>query len=124
VTDSITKSRRPKSKTSNETIANSSYTLSHSGFASPGVQETSIAAFESLDPETKAKREQQILAYIKNNGGATCYEIVIALRLLHQSASATITKLRKGGHIVDTGDRRPTNTGRMAIVWGVANDGE
>jgi predicted ArsR family transcriptional regulator len=101
-------------------IDNASYTLFPSGSASREVQETSIAALESLAPETKAKREQQILAYIKNNGGATCCEIEVALGLLHQSASSTMTKLRKGGHIVDTRERRPTNTGRMAIVWGVA----
>jgi hypothetical protein len=82
--------------------------------------ETSIAVFESLDPELTARREQQILKYIKARGGATCWEIENALGLLHQSASSTITRLRKGGHLVDTGERRPTNTGRMATVWGAA----
>src|SRR5215472_4355192 len=72
--------------------------------------ETSTAAFESLDPELKARREQQILKYIGARGGATCWEIENALGLLHQSASSTITRLRKTGHLVDTGERRPTNT--------------
>jgi hypothetical protein len=40
--------------------------------------------------------------------------------LLHQSASSTITRLRNTGHLVDTGERRPTNTGRMATVWEAA----
>src|ERR1700741_2555823 len=87
---------------------------------SPRVAETSIAAHKSLDPEVKARREQQILAHIKANGGKTCCEIEKDLDLLHQSASSTITKLRNAGHLVDTGARRPTNTGRKAIVWGVA----
>jgi predicted ArsR family transcriptional regulator len=87
---------------------------------SPGVQDTSIAAFESLDPEVKARREEQILEYVETQGGATCWEIERALGLMHQSASACITKLRKAGHLVDSGERRPTNTGRMAKVWRAA----
>jgi predicted ArsR family transcriptional regulator len=71
-----------------------------------------------VDPAVRARREQQILEYIKTTGGATCWEIENALGLLHQSASATITRLRNAGHLVDTGERRPTNTGRMATVWG------
>jgi hypothetical protein len=101
-------------------IVNAYNTLTPPGSATPGVQETSIAALESLDPKVKAKREQQILAYIKTNGDATCWEVETQLGLLHQSASSTITRLRSAGHVVDTGERRPTNTGRMAIVWGTA----
>jgi hypothetical protein len=86
----------------------------------PRVRATSTAALESISPEEKASREKQILAYIRNNGGATCCEIENALGLLHQSASSMITRLRKAGHLVDTGERRPTNTGRLAIVWGAA----
>jgi len=86
----------------------------------PSVQETSIAALESLEPEVKAWREQQVLKYIETQGGATCWEIEIGLGLPHQSASSTITRLRKAGQLLDTGKRRPTNTGRMATVWGAA----
>jgi len=94
--------------------------LAPSALATSGPQETSIAAFDSLDPQKKSQREQKILAYIRENGGATCWEVETTLGLLHQSASATITRLRRIGHLVDTGERRPTNTGRMAIVWGAA----
>ena len=102
----------------NRTRKSSAHTVPPSGTTDPRVQETSIAALDSVDPEAKAKRERRILEYINTNGGATCWEVEIALGLLHQSASACITKLRKGGHLVDTGDRRLTNTGRKAIVWG------
>jgi len=91
---------------------------SPSGSASPGVQDTSIAAYESLKPETKTRRDRRILAYIQTTGGATCCEVEMALGLLHQSASAAITHLRRAGGLVDSGKRRPTNTGRMATVWG------
>jgi predicted ArsR family transcriptional regulator len=90
---------------------------------SPRVSATSIAAFESLDPEVKSKREQKILEYIRNHGGATSWEVQKALGLLHQSASPCITRLRNAGHLVDSGERRPTNTGCMATVWRVAHDG-
>jgi hypothetical protein len=93
--------------------------LSTRGTASPRALDPSIAALKSLDPETKANREQQILDFIETVGDATCHEVEIALRLLHQSASAAITRLRKAGRLVDTGKRRPTNTGRSAKVWRV-----
>ena len=120
MTDSITKPRKSKFGSTDEMTLNTKYTLHPLGSATPCVQETSIAALESLDPEAKARREHQILAHIKTNGGTTCWEVETELRLLHQSASATITRLRKAGYLVDTGKRRPTNTGRMATVWGAA----
>ena len=121
MTNSITKPRKSKSASSNELTLHDHHTLLSSGSATQRVQETSIAAHESLDPEAKARREQQIFSYIKTNSGATCYEVEIALGLLHQSASASITKLRNAGYLRDTGERRPTNTGRMAIVWGTGS---
>jgi hypothetical protein len=119
VTDRITKPRKAKTGSTNE-VAKSQCTQSALPSASPRVPETSLAALKALDPEVKARRERQILEYIKTTGGATCCEIETALGLLHQSASSTITRLRSGGHLVDTGERRPTNTGRMAAVWGAA----
>jgi hypothetical protein len=106
VTDNITKRRSPYNTEPSETT-------------SPRVPETSIAAFEGQDPEIKARRERQVFEFIKTNAGATCYEVVVGLGLLPQSASPAITKLRKAGQLVDTGKRRPTSTGCMAIVWGV-----
>lgn len=110
MTHRITNRTRSNSGSTHEMTIDSDYS----------VHENSIAAVESLDPEAKARREKQILAYIETNGNATCWEVESALGLLHQSASSTITRLRKAGHLVDTGERRPTNTGRMAAVWGAA----
>jgi hypothetical protein len=84
------------------------------------VRDTSIDAFRSQDEETTAWRRNRICRFIDERGGATCWEVENALCLLHQSASSTITRLRTAGHLVDTGERRPTNTGRMATVWGAA----
>jgi hypothetical protein len=121
VTKSITERKKPKSGSTTEMKASTKYTLSRRASASPRVQETSTAAFESLTPEVKSRRERQMLEYIKAKGGATCWEVATALGLLHQSASAAITKLGKKGRIFDTGQRKPTGTGRMAIVWAIAS---
>jgi len=120
VTDSITDRRRSNSGRTQKMTFENDYNVQPSGNTSPRVPETSIAAFESQDPEIKARRERQVFGFIKTNGGATGCEVVLGLRLLPQSVSPTITKLRKIGHLVDSGERRPTNTGRMAIVWRVA----
>jgi hypothetical protein len=116
VIDSI-EARKPKSR---RILTMVDHTGFSSGPTSPGVQETSISAYESLDPERIAAREKKILEYVRTQGGATCCEVETALHLLHQSASAAITKLQRAGHLIDTGKRRPTKTGRQAKVWGAA----
>ena len=121
MTDCITNPRKPNYGRTLKMNLDSDYTVSPSGITSPRVQETSRAALESLAPGKKSRREQKILEYINANGGATCCEVEEAIGLLHQSASSTITGLRKAGRLVDTGKRRPTNTGRAAIVWGAAS---
>jgi hypothetical protein len=118
VTDDLTNPRKSKAGSIHKMLFDNDHMVRPSGTTSPRVHENSISAIESLDPAAKARRAQQIFEYIKTNGGATCWEIEMALGLLHQSASSTITKLRNAGHLVDTGERRPTITGRMATVWG------
>jgi predicted ArsR family transcriptional regulator len=103
-------------------MMHNNHIVSPPGSASPGGQETSISAYESLDPEAETRRKHRILAYIETSGGATSYEVETALGILHQSASPAITQLRKAGRLVDSGERRPTNTGRMATVWGATGE--
>jgi len=81
---------------------------------------TSQAALESLDENTVSRQKHRVFAHIKSTGGATCWEIEQALGILHQTASAHISRLSKAGELIDTDKRRPTGSGRMAIVWGLA----
>lgn len=48
---------------------------------------------------------------------ATSDEIEAALGIPHQSASARINDLLNGGWILDTGQRRRTRSGSLAIAW-------
>lgn len=82
------------------------------------MRETSIAAIDSLEDEIP-NIERQVFEYIKSRGrkGSTCDEAEIALNLRHQTSSARFTALSKRGEIVDSGERRPTRSGRRAIVW-------
>jgi hypothetical protein len=83
-------------------------------------RDTSIAAFESQDKETMGHRRNRIYGFIKERGGATCWEVEQAFGGLHQTISAAISNMSAKGALVDTGERRPTATGRKAVVWGVA----
>jgi hypothetical protein len=83
------------------------------------VRDTSIEALRSLDANTITRNRLRVLHLIATTGGAICDEIEVALRMPHQSASALITRLSRQGRLRDTGDRRPTRSGRPAIVWGV-----
>lgn len=79
---------------------------------------TSLAAWESIQ-EVQASIESCILNEIlcANSAGLTCDEIEQALDLKHQTASAAIRHLREKDFVYDTGRRRPTRSGRAAIVW-------
>jgi hypothetical protein len=114
VTETITNHRR------STTPMRSNHIVPPPGSANSGVQNTSLVAAQSLDPKKEARRGQKILHHIQTNAGATCYEVERELGVLHQSASAAIRQLCKAGRLVDSGERRRTNTGRMAIVWRVA----
>ena len=84
-------------------------------------RDTSLAAAESIDQNTMSRRMHSIFSYIRTaSDGATCWEVERALGLLHQTTSSYIRKLFIEGRLKETEKRRPTNTGRMAIVWEAA----
>jgi len=80
--------------------------------------ETSHEAAESMRQAAPSVR-QRIMQVIKDSGlhGATDDEIEQITGLRHQTASAARRSLSKVGHVVDSGERRKTSSGRNAIVW-------
>lgn len=78
--------------------------------------DTSRAAAASVRPYIKGC-SLRILEHIAANNGATADEIEVALNMSHQGVSARCCELHKAGGIVDLGERRPTRSGRNAIVW-------
>ena len=85
-----------------------------------GRQETSREAAASLERNGVGNRmSRQIYGYIKQVGGATCDEVEIALEMKHQSVSCLIRYLVINGFLEKTFLRRPTRSGRNAIVWQV-----
>jgi hypothetical protein len=50
-------------------------------------------------------------------GGLSCDQVEQKLNRTHQTISARVNQLRDWGWIVDSGHRRPTRSGRSAIVW-------
>lgn len=80
--------------------------------------DTSEAAAEAKLPtaETDAAR---VLDLIRARGshGATDDEVEATLGMLHQNASARRRGLFLQGHVVDSGARRMTRSGRKATVW-------
>jgi predicted ArsR family transcriptional regulator len=78
---------------------------------------TSVAALHSVRPA--ASQRKRIFQFILKNGayGATVDEITVNLGLSNQTACPRRQELEKRGYLVDSGIRRPTRTGRQAIVW-------
>ncbi len=87
-------------------------TLPHNG--SP----TSRAAAERAAARAPSQVDR-IMAYIHERGevGATIDELVEALDILSQSASARVNGMRRDGLLRDSGKTRVTRSGCAAIVW-------
>lgn len=81
-----------------------------------GHRDTSVAAGLSMVGRTGpiAKFIYGRIAFME---GCTCDEIEQDLGLSHQTASARINELMGLSLITDRGQRRPTRSGRKAIVW-------
>ena len=79
--------------------------------------DTSLAAQKTIRPKAAAIRAS-IRKYLQEDP-STCDQIEVALGLRHQTASARICELRQTEQIFDTGARRPTRSGALAIVWAV-----
>jgi len=69
------------------------------------------------------KQARRVLEFLRSREkrGGTDHEIAAALEMLPDSARARRTELRDLGVILDSGERRPTPSGRWAKVWVVAD---
>lgn len=82
------------------------------------MQETSRQAYDSIQvelPQLEGRVYESI--WLAGQSGLTCHEVEHRTGLAHQTASARIRDLREKGHLRDSGKRRPTGSGRAAIVW-------
>ena len=79
------------------------------------IQDTSIEAYESVNRGNDSWYSQ-VLSALEDNP-STCDELEVALQGRHQTISSRIRKGVQDGYIKSTGEKRPTRTGRKAIVW-------
>ena len=93
----------------------------------PGYQntDTSKAAAVAMKPKVHTVREQ-VLGCIQmdTRGGLTTFEIAARLHKSYRTVQPRTSELRASGKIKDTGARRKDpETGKLAIVWGLADMG-
>lgn len=88
--------------------------------------ETSLAAHRSI-VNRKSVDKADIIDRVRMAGyyGITCEELELKTLMSHQTCSARISELLKGGFLKDSGSRRRTTSGRTArvYVWGGGNEG-
>ncbi len=86
--------------------------------------DTSRQAAEQIEPST-GRLQGLVLDEIRDSGGhgRTDDELEVVLSLRHQTASARRRELVLKGLVRDSGRRRPTRSGRQAVVW-LAGDEE
>ena len=82
-------------------------------------QSTSADAFESMQSYL-GPVDDNIMEQISYRHGLTCQEVEMICCLSHQTVSAQIRHLVQGGLLEDSGTKRPTSSGRQAIVWRLA----
>ena len=79
------------------------------------VDPLSLAAYRNRSSQNEQRIVDCLAQYPE---GLTCDEVEVDTGMSHQSASATIKKLRDEKIVKRTGERRPTRTGNLA--WGIA----
>jgi hypothetical protein len=83
-------------------------------------QETSVESRDRLEAEGKAGQYRKLVHdYVLSKGaqGCTTDEIEVALKIKQATASCFVRFLTIDDLLYDSDDRRPTRTGRNAIVW-------
>ena len=82
-------------------------------------RETSRWAWESVADELSYV-DREIFTLIAQRGGATCDEIEVFAGFKHQTAAAQIRHMTEAGLLAAGPEKRPTRSGRKAIVWVLA----
>jgi hypothetical protein len=79
-------------------------------------RETSRLAWESVAGEL-AEVDRRIFGIIASQNGATCDEIEVVTGFKYQTAAAQIRHMTEAGLLRAGEQKRPTRSGRKAIVW-------
>lgn len=80
--------------------------------------DTSRAAAWRIAPKTGTKR-RQVLDAIRNSDGLTDEEMQRSIPMSANTQRPRRVELVEGGFIKDSGERRPTAGGDLAVVWTV-----
>jgi hypothetical protein len=80
--------------------------------------DTEYAAARLVEPRTGTLRAEALRAIAKaGDHGLTHNELAVVTDRRHYSIAPRCTELVEMGWVVDSGHRRPTETGSPAIVW-------
>jgi hypothetical protein len=91
----------------------------------PHVAGSATSAAASKEYGSRARDEKLVLDFIQLRGvtGATDEEISESLTMNMNTVRPRRVELRDQAIICDSGDQRPTKSGRMATVWIAGRDG-
>lgn len=87
---------------------------------SPGFKEATTSRDAAASMATTAPRLRSKVKRAFGDGPATADEIAGRLACSILSIRPRVTELARQGVIVDTGERRPNDSGRKAKVWRLA----
>ena len=88
----------------------------HARTADIDTSHTSAERAESM----AVRHKLAIYAVLKTDGSQTSDEIARKVGLLPHQVIKRVSDLRNEGSVIDSGERRPTRTGRPAAVWKLA----
>lgn len=96
------------------------FSVTHARRSDPETSKESAARAESLAGE-HCRMIAQALSEMPHGG--TCDEVADVIRVLNRhQVGRRMSDLVKDRIVVDSGNRRPTPSGRKAIVWLIASD--
>lgn len=82
-------------------------------------QSTRSMAAARIGPEVRSLQQKKVLKFVLAQGdrGATDQEIELALQVSGNTVRPRRSELCQSGLVVDSGKRRQTKSGRLAVVW-------
>lgn len=82
------------------------------------MQQTSLDAYDSIQ-SALPRMEGKLFGYVTASGdaGRTSHEIVAESGIGIQTVSGVLRRITLKGLIEDSGERRPSPSGRKSIVW-------
>lgn len=86
--------------------------------------DTSHDAAESIRGKIATDLENLVISALKQRGGMTSQEVADYLNMRRDQVSPRFAPLKRKGIIIESGEKRRGDNGRLSMIWRIVEEGE